>query len=176
MSAPTSSQTPTKSPASINATLSRGYRNTSSVSSTAITRRDMYGQKLHPVLRDEPTGRRILSGKHRELGYKLDVAMLDDISAEARDVQGKLTIMVARADTNETLVTKERRELASRFCSLLFFPPAKSHANSSMANVQFLMNKGVGDSLSHEHVNLALVHEGDKWFRGSVLMPKCGTR
>jgi len=39
------------------------------------------------------------------------------------------------------------------------------YANVGVANVQFLINKDVGDTPSQEHINLALVHEGDRWFR-----------
>jgi hypothetical protein len=34
-----------------------------------------------------------------------------------------------------------------------------------VANVQFLMNKEVGDTPSHKHVSIALIHESDRWFR-----------
>jgi hypothetical protein len=75
----------------------------------------MYDPKLHPALRDEPTGRHVLSGKHRELGYKQDVAKLDDSTVEARCVQEKLMTMIAYADTDEILDVEERRELAGMF-------------------------------------------------------------
>jgi len=74
----------------------------------------MNGSKLHPALRDEPTGRHILSGKHRDPTYTQDVATLEDTSAEARDVQDRLLAMVAWADVEGTLDEVERWELASR--------------------------------------------------------------
>jgi hypothetical protein len=75
----------------------------------------MYGLKSHSAIREDPTGRHVLSGKHRELEYKQSVAMLDDATTETRYVQEKLMSMVAYADADETLNVEERRELASKF-------------------------------------------------------------
>ena len=172
MSAPYPNQTPTNSPAGTITPFYQGHRTTHSVGSTAVTQPQMYGTKLHPVLRDRPTGRHILSGKHREAAYKQDVARLEATSTLARDVQNRLVAMLAWADVFETLNEGERWELASMHIS---FPLSKQaeHARDWMlmlkvANIQFLINKEVGDTPSSRLIYLALVHEGDRWYRVDV--------
>jgi hypothetical protein len=39
------------------------------------------------------------------------------------------------------------------------------YTDAQAANVQFLIAKEVGSTPSQEHISLALVHEGEMWFR-----------
>jgi hypothetical protein len=128
MSDSTSKKALTDPHATTNTTPNKGHRNTPSIGSTAITRPQMTGTKLHPALRDLPTGRHILSGKQRDYAYMQNIAMLKYTSVEARDVQDTLLAMVAWADMEGTLDEAERRELASTFS----FPSSCCFSNMLM--------------------------------------------
>lgn len=91
----------------------RQHRKSFSLGSTAITKRATSGHWVHPAMRDEPTGRHILSD-HEDPVYKRNQEILLASSIEARNVYRRLLHKLGWANTEKKLKTDEIRDLASQ--------------------------------------------------------------